>query len=678
MTPIRIHILLPLACLAVLAAGCGKGSGSGSGMEALTSNLASVRPSPPEVIQKLRDAGKPGGYAYGAKDFFRNPEKTDFRLSPDGRFYSYLGPYNHRMNLFVRAIGDTASTRLTSEDRDIAAYFWAGNDRLVYTRDLAGDENYRLYSIGPEGGDPVDLTPYDSVRISLIDELPAFPDHIIIGMNREDRSLFEPYRLNVHDGSVVKLADNKDPDGPVTQWIADWNGELRVAVQVVEGVHRRILYRDDAASGFRPVMTVRFGDSFKPIAFDFSEPSMIYAASNLGRDKEALVRYDLATGRELEELFAHAEVDVNSLRFSEARQVVTHANYTTDRKRRHFFDGRTRQIYGYLERAFPGMEVNLVSADLEERKFLVRTSSDRTQGAYHFFDTADSSLVKLVELSPWLNPDDMAEMKAVTYRSRDGLVIHGYLTLPPDAPANNLPAVIIPHGGPWSRDTWGYDPEVQLLASRGYAVFQMNFRGSTGYGRAFWQASFREWGRKMQDDITDGVNWLVDQGIADPSRLAIYGSSFGGYAALAGLAFTPDLYACGVNYVGISNLHTFLNTIPPYWKPYCEMMYAMIGHPERDSALLAQASPVNFADSIRRPLLVVQGANNPRVSLNESDQIVAALRSRGIDVPYLVKTDEGHGFKNEENRLEFYDVLLGFLAQHLHTAHNRRLFRQAG
>jgi len=259
----------------------------------------------------------------------------------------------------------------------------------------------------------------------------------------------------------------------------------------------------------------------------------------------------------------------------------------------------------------------------------------------------------------------MAEMKAISYKTRDGLTIHGYLTVPKGMPPKNLPVVVNPHGGPWYRDSWTFNPEVQFLANRGYAVFQMNFRGSVGYGKAFWEASFKQWGKTMQDDITDGVNCLIKEGIADPKRIAIYGGSYGGYATLAGVTFTPDLYACAVDYVGVSNLFTFLKTIPPYWKPMLDMMYEMVGDPQKDSALLAASSPVFHVDKIKVPLMVAQGAKDPRVNIDESNQIVNALKQRGVEVEYLVKENEGHGFANEENRFDFYEAMEKFLAKHL-------------
>ncbi len=301
----------------------------------------------------------------------------------------------------------------------------------------------------------------------------------------------------------------------------------------------------------------------------------------------------------------------------------------------------------------------------DEKRMLVYAGSDRTLGAYYFYDMESGAFEKLADLSPWLKEEEMAAMRPVRYKARDGLLIHGYLTIPVGVEPKNLPVIILPHGGPWARDSWGFSPEAQFFANRGYAVLSMNFRGSTGYGKQFWTAGFQQWGRAMQDDITDGVKWLIGQGVADPKKVGIYGASYGGYAVLAGLAFTPDVYACGVDYVGPSNLFTLLDTIPPYWELGRQMMYEQIGHPEKDKALLQAASPVFHADQIRSPLLVAQGANDPRVKKTESDQIVEALRKRNIYVEYIVKDNEGHGFRNEENRFEFYRAMERFLAIHL-------------
>ena len=339
--------------------------------------------------------------------------------------------------------------------------------------------------------------------------------------------------------------------------------------------------------------------------------------------------------------------------------------FETDRPHFAFLDDQRAEMQAFVDERLAGTFNTVTSANREETRYVIHAASDRTLGGYHLLDWERRTLEPLFEISPWLDEREMAPVRSVTYEARDGLTVHGYLTLPPGEERAALPMVVHPHGGPWHRDSWGFDPEAQFLANRGFAVLQMNFRGSTGYGRKFLEAGFGQWGLAMQDDVTDGVRWAVDRGIADPERVAIYGGSYGGYATLSGLTKTPDLYRCGVSYVGVSNLFTWMAAIPPYWKPYLEMMYEMVGHPERDEERFRETSPFFQADRIQAPLLVAQGANDPRVRKEESDQIVQALRDRGVEVEYLVKDDEGHGFRNEENTFEFYRALEGFLERHL-------------
>ncbi len=623
-------------------------------------------PSPPEVFESYIRLAE-DGHKYAVEDFFRKPERSRYQLSPSGKYFSFLGPWKRRLNIFIQEPGSEQAVRITSiEDRDIAWYFWKTDETLLFARDKGGDENFHLYAIERDGSNLRELTPFDSVRVDLVDDLEDFPDEVIIQMNKSNPHLFDPYRLNIKTGELTQLAQNDNLAEPIDNWITDHQGRLRAATKLVGGTNTCLLYRRTENEVFKEVITTDFRVSIVPLFFDFENEDRIYVSTNLGRDKSVITRFNLATG--LEEgpvIFEHPEVDVSSLAYSRKRKVLTAITYLTDKRHLHFLDAEVKAIYQRLESALGDYEIVIADHNRDEDKFMVRTYSDRSLGAYYFFDKNAGELLKVATVSPWLDETHMAEMTPVSYRSRDGLTIHGYLTLPQGHKGAKLPVVVNPHGGPWVRDVWGYNPEVQLLASRGFAVFQMNYRGSTGYGRHFWEISFKQWGRKMQDDISDGVQWLIEQGIADPARVAIYGGSYGGYATLAGLTFTPDLYACGVDYVGVSNLFTFLTTIPPYWKPYLEMMYEMVGHPEKDKELLRAASPVFHIDRIKAPLFVAQGANDPRVNIDESDQIVKALRQRGIDVPYMVKYDEGHGFHNEENQFEFYKAMLGFLVKYL-------------
>ncbi|WP_457566196.1 S9 family peptidase [Caldithrix abyssi] len=596
------------------------------------------------------------------EDFFKNPTKTSFKLSPDGEHIAFLQPWKSRLNVFVQKIGEEQATRITSaENRDIAGFAWANDQRIIYVQDKAGDENFKLYAVNIDGSNPAVLTPFEKVRVGIIDDLEDDPEHMIIQMNKRDPRVFDAYRININTGEMEMIAQNP---GNISQWITDWQGDIRLAI-TTDGVNTSLLYRKDKNSPFKTILTTNFKETMQPLFFSFEDPTIIYAKSNLNRDKQALVKFDLDNARELEVIYKHPEVDIAGVMYSKKRKVLTGASYVTDRRRYVFFDDERRQLQTDLEKLLPGYEVAVVDFNKNEDKCLVRTYSDKTRGSYFLYDLNSKQLTRLADISPWLKEEYMAEMQPITFKSRDGLTIHGYLTLPKGLEPKNLPVVVNPHGGPWYRDVWGFNPEVQFLANRGYAVLQINFRGSTGYGKKFWELSFKQWGKKMQDDITDGVQWLIKQGIADPKRIAIYGGSYGGYATLAGLAFTPDLYACGIDYVGVSNLFTFLNTIPPYWKPYLDMFHEMVGHPQRDSLLLAEASPVFHADKIKAPLFIAQGANDPRVNKAESDQMVEALRKRGVEVEYMVKDNEGHGFRNEENRFDFYRAMEKFLAEHL-------------
>ena len=599
---------------------------------------------------------------YTLEDFFRNSDRSGYQISPDGNYFSFLAPYEDRMNIFVQRIGSDETVRLTSETaRSVAGYMWATNERILFMKDTAGDENYQLYGVDLDGSDLRAYTAFPGVRTTLIDDLEDIPNEVIIGMNKRQAEIFDPYRLNLETGELTQLAENP---GNWQGYMTDHEGKLRVVTAIVDGVNTQILYREHEAEEFRPVLTTNFKESVDFMEFT-PDNRNVYAATNLGRDKVALVLMNPATCEELEQLYAHEQYDVSSISYSRKRKKLL-AVYCQGHKDpiRHYFDDEEAAFREHLRSFFEGRRFGITATDKEEQKYLIYVGSDRTRGRYYFYDRAVGSPVLLTELAPWLAEEDMVAMHPVTYTSRDGLTIEAYLSLPhPYTPetAKALPVVVHPHGGPWARDSWGYSAEVQFLCNRGYAVFQMNFRGSTGYGRKFLEASYKQWGQAMQDDITDGVNWLIAQGIADAKRIAIYGGSYGGYATLAGLCFTPDLYACGIDYVGVSNLLTFMQTIPPYWRPLLEMMYEQVGDPEKDLEMLRAYSPALQAHLIKAPLFIAQGANDPRVNKAESDQMVAALRARGVEVEYMVKDDEGHGFHNQENRFDFYRAMERFL-----------------
>lgn len=595
--------------------------------------------------------------------FFKNPENFGWQISPDGEYISYLSPYKGHTNVFVRKITDSTGIPVTSDSvRNIYNYSWKG-DRILYLQDVGGDENFQLFSVGNDGKNMKALTPFAKVRTSILDNLRYIPGkekEVLIQMNKRDPRFFDPYSINIETGETKVLYQNdKNFDG----WYTDHTGFIRIATKT-DGVNTTYYHRATETAPFDSLLTTTYKDNFGIQLFSFDNKNL-YVSTNIGRDKTAIVEYDLAARKEVKELYTNPDYDVDGLSYSHKRKVLEDVSYTSWKREFYFLDKEAEKEYDKMKEKFKGYEIGIYGSNNEEDKFIVWVGNDKLAAKYYFYDKKTGDTKFLADAMPWLKEEDMATVKPVQYKSRDGLTIHGYLTLPKGVKAKNLPVVINPHGGPWFRDSWGFNGEVQFLANRGYAVLQMNFRGSTGYGKEFWLKGAKQWGKKMQDDISDGVKYLIDEGIADPKRVAIYGGSYGGYATLAGITFTPDLYCCAVDYVGVSNMFTFMKTIPPYWEPYKAMFYELVGDPVKDSAMLAEVSPVFHVDKIKVPLFIAQGANDPRVNKAESDQVVEALKKKGVAVEYMVKNDEGHGFANENNQIDFYKAMDAFFAKHL-------------
>ena len=597
------------------------------------------------------------------KLFFKNADKNNFQISPDGNYFSYIANYKNMYNVYVQKVGDTNAVRVTNDTlRSIWNYFWKG-DRIVFLQDVGGDENYQLFSVAATGMDLKALTPFPGYRTAILDILRYIPGkekEMLVQINKRDKQYFDPYLINIVTGQLTLMYENKRN---FDSWYTDNNGVIRIATKT-DGVNISYLYRNTDKDTFNLLLTTSFKEAFSPQSFDASN-KQVYILSNIGRDKVALVLYDPVTNKEVKEIYANPDYDLTSVLYDKKNKILASVSWIGEKQEDHFFDKEWETRNTGLKQHFSGYEVGFTGWDDDMKKGIVYNYSDRLPGKYYVYDFSSKEAVEVANPYSWINEKDMANMKPITYTSRDGFTIHGYLTLPKGIKAERLPVVVNPHGGPWARDGWYYNQEVQFLANRGYAVLQMNFRGSTGYGKKFWEASFKEWGKKMQDDITDGVEYLKKEGIADPKRIAIYGGSYGGYATLAGVTFTPDLYACAVDYVGVANLFTFMKTIPPYWKPYLDQFHEMVGDPVKDSLLMAEASPVLHADKIKAPLFIAAGANDPRVNKAESDQMVNALKNRGIEVEYMVKENEGHGFLNQDNQFDFYGGMEKFLEKYL-------------
>jgi dipeptidyl aminopeptidase/acylaminoacyl peptidase len=602
------------------------------------------------------------------QDFFKNPDNRSYQISNTGKYIAFMKPWESRMNIFIQELDSNQMPQgnprqLTFvKERDIAGFKWKNDSHILYSKDFSGDENFHIFSVNTKTNQEIDLTPFSKVRSEILNDLrDVSSNEILVSSNKRNPEIFDVYRLNIETGRIKMVAKNP---GKFNEWFTDHQGHVRIA-SMADGLITKIYTRANESEKFKEIIQFDYKNVLAPLFFDFKNENF-YAASNLNSDKSEIVLVNSKTGRIIKKIYSHPEVDVYELNYSKKRKVLTDISYTTWKNEKYFLDKQSQIIDESIKSQIS--ESNFyISSETDDENFLtVIGSDDRTRSRIYFYNVITRKLNFIVDSTPWLNKDQLSEMKPIVYKSRDGLMINGYLTLPKNRKSDqNLPLVVNPHGGPWARDNWRYNPEVQFLANRGYAVLQMNFRGSTGYGKSFLNASFKQWGKNMQNDITDGVQYLISQGIVNPQKICIYGGSYGGYATLAGIAFTPDLYACAIDYVGVSNLFTFMNTIPPYWKSELEKLYVMVGHPEKDKELLTSASPIFHVDKVKTPLFVAQGAKDPRVNVNESNQIVDALKKRGIEVQYMVKENEGHGFRNEENRFEFYGAMENFLGKYL-------------
>lgn len=592
-----------------------------------------------------------------------NPVKTSPQISPDGTRMAYLAPVNDVLNVWVGMIGSEDYAPVTKDtERGIRFYFWArDNKHILYIQDVGGNENWRLYATNLETRETRDLTPFEAVQTQVIDLDKHFPNELIIGMNKDNPKVHDVYHLDLTSGELAQVARNP---GNVAAWVTDTNFKVRAALAMTPDGGRALLLRDDEQSDWRTILTWNPDDAENsfPVSFTQDGQSMYLVDarnSNAGR----LVKMDLATG-ETSVIAEDAQYDVSNVLVNPDNYTIQAVAFNRDRVEWIVLDESIKLDFDTLREISRG-NFAVTSRDNTDRTWIISFSRDDGPVAFYAYDRQTRKVTFLFDNQPDLNKYTLATMEPISFTSRDGLTIHGYLTLPPKTEGKNLPLVLNVHGGPQARDNWGYNPEAQWLANRGYACLQVNYRGSTGYGKEFLSAGDREWGGKMHDDLVDAVQWAIKQGIADPQKVAIYGGSYGGYAALVGATFTPDLFCCAVDIVGPSNLITLLRSVPPYWSALLVSLYKRVGNPDTDEEFLNSRSPLFKVDQIKIPMLIAQGANDPRVKQAESEQIVEAMKKRGIDYEYMLFPDEGHGFAKPENRLKFYAAAEKFLAKHL-------------
>ena len=598
-------------------------------------------------------------------NFFKLQDKATYRVSPDGNSISYLKLQNNKQNLFVENIATGKIVQLTYlKEKNIMFYSWVSANELIYYKEKVGDSYQSdLFIIDKEGKNENQLSKNEKARIRVLEDQLIANKYLLVLSNQRDSTVSDVYRLNVRDGRMEMAAQNP---GNITNWITDAQGKLRMAISS-DGVNQTLLYREKERQNFKAIVTNNFKTTLFPIAFAQDKVNTVYAISDANRDKQALVELDCTTGKEKRVLFANDSLNVVDAQYSKQKGKMLYVVYETWKKNKHYLDEQAKQLYQKIDKLLPETESRVIDRDKNENVFILRTFTDRNPGSYYLYIANAGKLKKLSDINSAIHENQMNEMKPISYISRDGLRINGYLTLPLNSKAENLPIIVIPHNGPGLRNTWGYNAEVQFLANRGYAVFQVNYRGSTGYGKNFYAAGFKQWNAKIQDDLEDGVNWLIKEKIANPAKIAIYGTGFGGFIALNAAIKNPKLYKCAASNSGVLNLFSYLNAIPPYLKSYLQMYYEIVGNPDTDVDYMSKVSPLFNVDKINVPLFVTQNIKDPRLNANDAIRLVKELRKRNVPITYFEREETTFAMSREESRQKVYTALEQFLATNLKT-----------
>lgn len=597
------------------------------------------------------------------KVLFGNPVKTSPLLSPDAKKMAYLAPVDNVLNIWVETIGTNDDRPLTKDkERGIMSYFWSHESKnIFYLQDKNGNENWRLFSVDIETLEVKDLTPFEDVQVQIVAHDKHFPDDLLIAMNKENPHVHDVYNLNVVTGELKRVAINP---GNIAGWEVDSNLKVRGAMLANEDGSFDLVVRDNEESEWKKVLTWEIEDSLTsgPVSFS-KDGNFLYLRDSRDFNASRLVRLELATGK-TEVVVEDPEYDVSSVMINPDTYELEAVSFVKARSENIILADAVREDMANIAKLNHGDFV-VYDRDNDDKNWLVGFTQDDGPTCFFLYNRDSKEGKFLFYSKPDLKNYTLSPMEAVSFTSRDGLTIHGYITFPPNMEKKNLPMVLNVHGGPWHRDTWGYNPEAQWIANRGYVCFQVNFRGSTGYGKNFLNAGDREWGGKMHNDLLDAVDYVVSKGFVDPQRIAIYGGSYGGYAALVGATFTPDVFKCAVDVVGPSSIITLIKTIPPYWSTFLNNFKKRVGDPDTEEEFLKSRSPLFKVDNIKIPMLIAQGANDPRVKQSESEQIVEAMKQKGIDHDYMLFPDEGHGFVKPENKIKFYTHAEAFFEKHL-------------
>lgn len=630
-------------------------------------------PSQEDALNNLALQDK-GDYKYSIEDYFQKPNKSDFQFSPNGMYLSFKERDEKGKNhVYIQNTKTDKTIKALEEKEDIIrGYAWANNNRLIYIKDKGGNENFHLFAVDLDGQNEKELTPYDNVRVNIASLLKDQEDYLIILMNKDNPQVFEPYKININNGGIEKLYENTDIENPIAGYTFDKDGTLRSFAKQQNGVEYVLYYKVTGEDEFKEIITTSWKDTFSIIAFDYisENPDYAYVVSNMESNTDEILLFDFKTNKTVKKIYANETFDVSSLGQSRKRNYEVDY-YAFNGEKQHVIpvSDYFKDLHNKIKTQFGDNNAIITSKTENEDKYLIYVTSDKLVGIYYLYDYTKDSFKELMNLMPQLAANDMAEMRPIQFTTRDGLNMYAYLTIPNKASKDNkVPLIVNPHGGPYGvRDAWRFNPETQLFASRGFATIQINYRGSGGYGKEFFLAGSKQIGRKMLNDLEDGVAYAKSLGFIQEDKIAVYGASYGGLATLGSLVKTPDLYTCGVDYVGVSNLFSFVNTIPAYWVPYKKQIADQWYDQDipEEKLIMTAVSPALNAEKITKPLFVVQGANDPRVNIDESDQIVTTLRARGVDVPYMVKYNEGHGFAHEKNTIDLYKCMMGFFDENL-------------